>query len=77
MVHWIWTIYSCGLNKGFSSKFCVGSRVPQETPEEGQCTHWLNNWGYNNNKNEGNSLNTQKDKNYHTSSKKFGQIMFK
>ena len=28
-----------GLNKGDGFKFCVGSQVQQETPEEGRRTH--------------------------------------
>ena len=35
MVNRIRTIYSDGLNKEFGLKFNVGSRVQQETPEEG------------------------------------------
>ena len=38
MVNGIWTIYSRGLNKWFSSKFFLGSRVRYETPEEGRKT---------------------------------------
>ena len=33
MINEIRTIYN-GLNKGFDSKFRVGSRIRQETPEE-------------------------------------------
>ena len=29
----------CGLNEGHVSKFCVGSQVQQEIPEESQRTH--------------------------------------
>ena len=43
-------------------KFCVGSRVQQEIPEEGQRMHWLKCCDYNN-KDEDNSLNTLNDKN--------------
>ena len=56
------TIYSCGLNKGFSSKFYVGSRVWQEIPEEGQSTHWSKCCEYNI-KDEDNHPNTLNDKN--------------
>ena len=34
MVNGIRTIYLCGLNKEFDLKFCVGSQVQYETPEE-------------------------------------------
>ena len=37
-----------GLNKGCGLKFCVGSRVWQETPEEGQMTYRLKRCEYNN-----------------------------
>ena len=36
---WIRTIYNYKLNKGFSSKFHVGSQAQHETPEKGQSTH--------------------------------------
>ena len=32
-------IYSCGLNNGFSSRFCVGSRIRHETPEVDRRTY--------------------------------------
>ena len=35
MVNRIRTIYSHRLNKGFGSKFCEGSQVWQDTPEDG------------------------------------------
>ena len=35
-------------NKGFSSRFCVGSRVRHETPEEGQRTYRSKLCDYNN-----------------------------
>ena len=41
MVNGIRTLYPHGLNKGYGSKFCVGSQVHHEAPEEGQRTHWL------------------------------------
>ena len=37
MVNRIGTIYPCG--SVFSSRFCVGSRVRDETPEEGRRTY--------------------------------------
>ena len=60
MVNGIRTIYSCELNKGFSSKFCAGFRVQHETPEEGQNMHWLKHCE--NNKDEDNSSNTLSDR---------------
>ena len=36
MINGIRTIYTCGLNKGFFSKYRVGSQVYQETTEEGR-----------------------------------------
>ena len=40
-------IYPHGLNKGFSLKFCIGSWIQDETPEEGskkyQPKHEYNN----------------------------------
>ena len=39
MFNEIRTIYPHGLNKGFSSRFSVGSRVRHETPEEDQRIH--------------------------------------
>ena len=41
MVNRIRTIYPPGLDKGFSSRFCVGSQVQYETPEEGQRIYQL------------------------------------
>ena len=57
MVNWIRTLYPGGLNKGFGSKFCVGSQVWQETPEENWRMHWLKHCE-SNNKHEDNSSNT-------------------
>ena len=51
MVNRIRTIYPCGLNEGFSSRFCVGSWVGHETPE---C----------NNEDEDNSPNILSNKNW-------------
>ena len=50
------TLYLCGSNKGFSWRFCVGSRVRHKTPEEGRKTYRLKHCDYNN-KNEVSSLN--------------------
>ena len=55
MVNRIGTIYPGGLNKGFSSKFCVGSRVRYQTPEEGRSTYQPKRCEYN--KDMVNSLN--------------------
>ena len=62
-----------GLNKGRSSKLCVGSRVPQ-TPEEGRRTYRPKRCG-NNNKDEDNSPKTLKDKNHQAPSQKFIQLI--
>ena len=51
------------LNKGHGLKFHVGSRVQQETPEEGRRTLWPKHCEYNN-KYEDNCLKTLKDKNF-------------
>ena len=53
MVYGIKTIYTRRLNKGFSSRFCVGSQVRNE---EGQGTYRLKRCDYNN-KDEDNSPN--------------------
>ena len=50
-----------GLNKGCGLKVCVGSRVRQETPEEGQGTYLWKRSGYDN-KDEGNSPKTLNEK---------------
>ena len=63
MVNGIRTIYCCGLDKGFSSKFCVGSQVWQETSKEGQRMHQPKHCEYEN-KDEDNSLNTLNDENF-------------
>ena len=47
-VNRIETVYPCGLNKGFSSRFCVGSQVRHETPEENCGTYQLKHCEYNN-----------------------------
>ena len=38
----------CGLNKGFSLKFCVGSRALHEPPENSQKMHWPKHCEYSN-----------------------------
>ena len=60
--------------KGFELKFSVGSRIWQETLEEGWKTHRPKRCEYNN-KDEDNSLNTINDKNYQAPSHKFKQII--
>ena len=40
MVKGIKTIYSCGLNKVFRSRLCIGSTDRQETPEGDRRTYW-------------------------------------
>ena len=58
------SIYPSGLNKGFGSKFCVGSRVRHETPEEARRTHRSKHCGYNY-KYEDTSPNTQSGKDHY------------
>ena len=53
-----------GLNKGRGLKFYVGSRVRQETIEEGQRTSRLKRCKYNN-KDEDNSLKTVNKKDHY------------
>ena len=62
MVNGIKIIYPHGLNKWFSSKFCVSSGLQHETPEEGWRMHWPKRWEYNNKK-EDDSFNILSDKN--------------
>ena len=54
-------------SRGRDSKFRVGYRVRQETPEEGRRTHRPKLFEYNN-KDEDNSPKTLKDKKNHQSS---------
>ena len=61
MLNRIRIIYSYGLNKGFGSKFCVGSQVQHEAPEEGWRSHRPKYCEYNN-KDEDNSPNRVNDK---------------
>ena len=63
------------LNKGRGSRFSVGSRVRQETPEEGRKTRRPKHCEHNN-KVENDSLKTLNDKNHQTLSKKFKQLVF-
>ena len=67
MANGIRTGKPCGFNKERSSKFRVGSRVPQ-TPEEGQRTYRPKRCE---NKDEDNSRKTLNDKNHQASSQKF------
>ena len=62
MANGIRTGYSCGFNKGRSSKFREGSRV-RKTPKEGQRTYRPKRGG-NNNKDEDNSPIVLNDKKY-------------
>ena len=62
MVNKIRTNYPSELNKGFLSKFCVGSRFQHKMPEGGQRTHWAKCCDYIN-ENEENSLNILSDGN--------------
>ena len=48
MANKIRTVYLRGLNEGFNSRFCVGSQVQHETPEEGRGTYWPKCCEYNN-----------------------------
>ena len=61
MVYEIRTSEPRGLNKEHGSKFRVGSRVRQETPEEVRRTYRPKRCEYNN-KDEDNSLETLNDK---------------
>ena len=70
MINRIGTVYPCGSNKGFSSKFCVDSQVWHERPEEGRRTSQSKHCDYNN-KDEVNSLNILSKNNYQASSQKF------
>ena len=65
----LWLTESEQTTPGDSIKFHVGSRV-QQTPEEGQRTHWPKHCG-NNNKDEDNSLKILNDKNHQALSQKF------
>ena len=56
MVNRIGTIYPGGLNKGFGSRFCVGSRVGHEIPEEGRGTYRPKRYEHNDKDNSPNIL---------------------
>ena len=75
MVNGFKIIYLRGLNKGFTLRFCVGSRVQHEAPNEGRRTYCPKRCEYNND-DEGNIPNILRDKNYQVSSQKFTQILF-
>ena len=63
MVNGIRASDPCGLDKGHGSKFRVGYRVRQETPEEGRRTYRANRREYNH-KDEENCSKTLNDKNH-------------
>ena len=73
MVNGIRTVSSRKLDKKFSSKFRVGSRVRPDTPEEGRRMHQPKRYEYKN-KDEDNCPNTLNDKRYQASTQKFKQI---
>ena len=75
MGNWIRLIYPNELNKGFSSKFCVGSWVWHETPEEGRSMHQLK-CEYTN-KDEDISLNILTDKKIYCMLLKFYHLLKK
>ena len=56
MVNRIGTVYPCGSNKEFSSRFCEDSQARHETLEEDRRTYRLKRCQYNN-KDEVSSLN--------------------
>ena len=70
MVNKIGTVYSCGSNKRFSSRFSVDFWFQHEIPEEVQRTYWLKHCDYNHEE-EVNSLNILNNNNNHYSSQKF------
>ena len=74
MVNGIITIYLCVLNKGFSSRFCLGSWFGHETPEEGRRTYWSKRCEYNN-EDEHYSPNILRDQNHQASFLKIRQII--
>ena len=69
-------IYSNGLDKGFGSIICVGTRVWHETYEEDQKIHLPKYYEYNNEDGD-NSSNPPSDKDYQASSQKFRHITWK
>ena len=74
MVNRIGPIYSSGLNKGLSLRFCVGYWVWHEITEVGRRTCRPKFCEYNN-KDKDNSPTILSDKNYQTPSQKFSQII--
>ena len=64
-----------GLNKSCGLKFCIGSQVQQETPQEDWRIHQPKCCEYNN-KDEDNSLKTLNAKNHKALSQKFKQLVF-
>ncbi len=62
-----------GLNKGHGLKFHVGSRVRQETPEEGQRMHRPKRCEYNNN-DEDSGVKSLNDSNNRALSLTFRQL---
>ena len=68
------TIYLHGLNKGFSSKLCIGSHVQQETPEQVRRMHLPKCCQYVND-DEVSSLNIVHNKNHQALSEKFRLII--
>ena len=73
MVNGIRTIYPRRLNKGFCSKFRVGSTDRHKRPKEDRRLHRPKRCKYNN-EDEDNCSNILNDKNYQASSQKFWQI---
>ena len=61
------------LNKRHGSKFRIGYRVRQETPQVGRRTHQQKRREYNN-KDEDNSPKTLNEENHQASSEKFRQL---
>ena len=74
MVNGIRASDPCGLHKGCGLKFHVGSRVWQETPEEGRRTHRPKHCEYSN-KDEDDSPKTPNYKNHQVSSQKCRQLI--
>ena len=73
MVNRIGTVNPRGTNKGFTSRFCMDSRVRHETPEESQRTYRPKHWEYNN-KDGVSSPNILNIHNYQVTSQKFWQV---
>ena len=62
-------MFSAGLDKGFASKFWVGSRIRNKTPKEGPRTHRPKRCEYNK-EDEDNCANTLSDTNFLASLRK-------